>query len=173
MAEKELKIEWIDKYTDSLASHLRFYKDAADRLGVDRELIIIHDLSKSFDDEFPWYVRRFGGGIKDDPEWPVAWNHHIHNNPHHWEYWITPGGNEEKDLVLEMPDNYALEMIADWMGSGRAYTGGWDMTEWLKGNLSRIKLHSKTRKFVEKVLVSTLGYGKNDIAVWSLSPLKK
>lgn len=168
MAKPEIKSEWVEKYTDSFASHLGYYRQAADKLGVDKSLMLIHDNSKSMDEEFPWYVRRFGGGIKDDEEWYSAWNHHIHNNPHHWEYWITPSGYDESFHVLKMPDKYALEMIADWMGSGKAYTGSWDMTDWLKKNYSRIVLHDDTRKFVEKVLIDKLGYKKKDLMVWGL-----
>jgi hypothetical protein len=168
MNNPELKYEWIEKYTDSLASHIKYYKEAADKLGVDKSLMLIHDNSKSMDEEFPWYVRRFGGGIKDDPEFDFAWNHHIHNNPHHWEYWITPGKHNESFNLLEIPEKYALEMVADWMGSGRAYTGKWDMTDWLKNNFSDIVLHDNTRKFIERVLVDKLGYNKQNVMIWSL-----
>jgi hypothetical protein len=169
VVKPEIKPEWVEKYTDSFASHLRYYRQAADKLGVDKSLVLIHDNSKSMDEEFPWYVRRFGGEIKDDPEWLAAWNHHIHNNPHHWEYWITPGGNNEPNTILPMPERYVLEMVADWMGSGRAYTGDWDMTDWLSRNLSKIKIHNKTRDNVEKILVDKLGYGKQNILLWRWS----
>jgi hypothetical protein len=65
-----------------------------------------------------------------------------------------------------MPERYVLEMVADWMGSGRAYTGDWDMTDWLSRNLSRIKIHNKTRGRVEKILVDKLGYERQDMMLW-------
>jgi len=55
------------------------------------------------------------------------------------------------------------------MGSGRAYTGDWDMTDWLSRNLSKIKIHNKTRDNVEKILVDKLGYEKQNILLWRWS----
>jgi hypothetical protein len=56
-----------------------------------------------------------------------------------------------------MPSMYALEMIADWMGASMAYTGSWDMTDWLYKNMPNIRLHSFTAKYVREVL-DMLGY---------------
>lgn len=58
---------------------------------------------------------------------------------------------------MEMPRCYALEMVADWMGSSMAYTGSWDMADWLEKNMPRIRLHTKTAAYVREVLDS-LGY---------------
>ena len=169
MKKVEVKDGWVEKYTGSLASHISFYRQAADKLGVEKELVLKHDDSKNTDEEFPWYVRRFGGGIKDDPEWPSAWNHHIHNNPHHWEYWITPGGEGKDDEIVQMPDKYVTEMVADWLGSGRAYTGSWDMAEWLSNNLYRVRLHPESMRTLDKVLAG-LGYKSSDLLKWRLKP---
>lgn len=153
----ELETEWIDKYEKSLSDHLKYYREAAIDLGVDPELIKIHDESKGTIEEAPWYVRRFGGGIKEE-EFEVAWLHHIHNNPHHWEHWIVPGGNDnEKGVILRMPDEYVLEMVADWMGSSKAYTGSYKMKKWLEDNLHRVRLHEKSARYLQKILIS-LGY---------------
>lgn len=56
-----------------------------------------------------------------------------------------------------MPENYLREMVADWMGSSMAYTGSWDMREWLNTNLPKIRLHSYTREELVYVL-NELGY---------------
>jgi len=159
----ELKREWVDKYDDSLARHLMYYREAAYRVGVDPSLIAIHDESKNSIDEYPYYVRKFGGGI-DEPGFELAWLNHIHQNPHHPEHWIMPG---EPNTVLEMPEEYVREMVADWMGSSKAYTGSFDMTEWLKDNLSKKVLHKNSFSYLVKVLVE-LGYSKSDLMAWSL-----
>jgi len=59
--------------------------------------------------------------------------------------------------ILEMPEEYALEMIADWMGASKTYTGSWDLTAWLKTNMPRISVHSKTAQYLREVL-HWLGY---------------
>lgn len=56
-----------------------------------------------------------------------------------------------------MPNWYAIEMIADWMGASMAYTGSWDMQEWLYKNMPSIFLHSQTAGFVRGIL-DHLGY---------------
>lgn len=46
---------------------------------------------------------------------------------------------------LPMPEKYVREMVADWMGAGRAYTGSWDdLPKWLEQNAEKMILHPKT-----------------------------
>lgn len=54
--------------------------------------------------------------------------------------------------VLSMPRIYVYEMVADWMGAGRAITGKWDCAAWYKKNRDKIQLHPDTRKLVEQIL---------------------
>ena len=58
---------------------------------------------------------------------------------------------------MEMPQHFALEMIADWMGASYVYTGSWDMTDWLWKNIPKIILHSNTAEYVRQTL-DMLGY---------------
>lgn len=53
---------------------------------------------------------------------------------------------------LPMPEKYVREMVADWMGASRAYTGSWDMRSWLDKNLPKMRLHPETRRLVNLVL---------------------
>jgi hypothetical protein len=39
MIKPEMKSEWVEKYNDSFASHLRYYRQAADKLGVDISVV--------------------------------------------------------------------------------------------------------------------------------------
>jgi hypothetical protein len=120
------------------------------------EQIVQHDLSKFDEEEYSYYDEYFYGKEKT-PEvelnFKYAWLHHIHNNPHHWQYWILhndePG---EGMVVLDMPYQYIIEMICDW----------WTFS-WKKGNLHEIfswydehkgymKLSNNTRKVVDMIL---------------------
>lgn len=77
---------------------------------------------------------------------------------------MFPDGYSRPDVmngVVEMPEKYALEMVADWMGAGRIYQDSWDMTDWLLSHIPRISLHPNTAAFVKSVL-QDLNYG-NDI----------
>ena len=148
-------------YAESLCDHIAYVQEAGRKIGVFPSLLEVHDQSKWCPLEFPGYARHFKGG--GDPDgFATAWLHHIHYNPHHWQHWIfsdgyTPKGSKVEGGVVEMPGIYVLEMVADWMGASRVYTGSWDMVEWLSKNIFRIKVHSVTAECLFGVL-SSLGY---------------
>jgi hypothetical protein len=87
--------------------------------------------------------------LKED--FDKAWLHHIHCNPHHWQYWILQYDNGRAEC-LEMPRNYIKEMIADWIGAGIAITGKNDVLGWYDKNKDNMKLHPETRFLVEYYL---------------------
>lgn len=118
--------------------------------------ILLHDNSKGGEDEYAAYDRYFYGGNRSHAvvqDFNRAWLHHIHHNPHHWQYWVLINDEpNEGEIVLEMPFTYIIEMICDW----------WAFS-WQKGNLSEIfswydehskyiKLAPKTRETVEDIL---------------------
>lgn len=82
-----------------------------------------------------------------------AWLHHIHYNPHHWQHWVL--SQDDGDVkCLEMPANFAREMVADWVGAGIAQ-GKTDKTSvlvWYEKNKESIKLHNQTRELVESLI---------------------
>jgi hypothetical protein len=151
-----------EAYTEALCRHIACVREAGRKLGVLSVLLEVHDQSKWSVFEFPGYSRHFRGDGKNHDEFAAAWLHHIHCNPHHWQHWIFPDGYspEESSVengVVRMPDDYALEMVADWMGVSRAFTGSWDMRDWLRKNVPRIMVHSETAKYLGSVL-RDLGY---------------
>lgn len=156
------------KYANSLVNHISYVREAGEKIGVDKNQLRNHDISKWSREEFPHYALNFFGNKSQVNDTAVsdafarAWLHHIHNNPHHWQYWIfsdeyTPKNSNVECGVVEMPQKYALEMIADWMGASMADTGSWDMTEWLQKNFNKIRLHSNTLIFVRDKLYD-MGY---------------
>ena len=150
-----------EAYIEDLQTHISFVQEAGRKLGVNAHQLDIHDQSKWSSFEFPGYAQHFKGG--GDPDgFATAFLHHIHYNPHHWQAWIfpdglTPKGSRVEGGVVEMPQKYALEMVADWMGSSRVYTSSWDMASWLISNIPKIKIHPETAEFVREVL-SDIGY---------------
>lgn len=146
--------EMIESYTAKLRAHISFVQEAGRKLGISESQLEKHDASKWDAEEFIPYVRRFEAGVNDRQEFGRAWIHHIHHNPHHPQHWMVP---DRKDWVVKMPENYCLEMIADWMGSNRTYLDSWDMSDWLKKNFRNIVLHPESKEFVERALL-LLGY---------------
>lgn len=125
--------------------------------------LLIHDWSKFTAAEWGPYVRRFGsgrggaGGKAGDPdEFHRAWTHHWHLNAHHWEHWLVLQ-DDGALRPLVMPEHFTREMVADWMGAGRAYTGRWEVHEWFAKNGQRMNLHPVTRTFVEQLLRAPRG----------------
>lgn len=152
----------LESYLASLHKHIEAVQEAGRKIGVIEQQLAIHDRSKFGIEELPHYARQFHGDRGDPNGFAGAWLHHIHHNPHHWQHWIypdgfTPKGSTVENGVVEMPQQYALEMIADWMGASYAYTGSWDMQEWLFKNIPKIILHSNTAEYVRQTL-DTMGY---------------
>lgn len=122
---------------------------------------IIHDLSKFSWIEFWESVKYYQGtkspidACKADKGYSLAWQHHKGRNPHHYEYWTDR--YDDGTVALEMPYKYAVELICDWLGAGRAYMGK-DFSykkeyDWLINKLDKThpKIHENTIKFVSIV----------------------
>lgn len=113
-----------------------------------------HDLSKWGRDEYAAYDEYFYGHNKSaqtKKNFNYAWLHHIHNNPHHWQYWVLIN-DEDGEEALEMPVEYAFEMIADWWSFSWKNNDLWWIFDWYSEHKAMMKLHPKTRKLVETIL---------------------
>lgn len=120
---------------------------------------IIHDWSKFLPCEWFPYARNFynpNGSKRIDADYEAkafkfAWLHHQKLNPHHWQYWVL-NNDSGKTEALEMPEAYAREMVADWIGAGRAITGRVETRSWYERNKEHMTLHPATRSFIEGLL---------------------
>lgn len=124
---------------------------------------LVHDLSKFRPSEWFPYANTFyddlgGKRYSETDDFNMAWLHHQRRNLHHWQYWILKMDRGEEKR-LKMPEKYVREMIADWMGAGRAITGKWEVYEWYQKNKDTIKLHPDTREMVDSMLSILKFYG--------------
>jgi len=117
--------------------------------------LLIHDWSKMSRAEWSAYVRSFYGKQGRTPEvraaFDAAWLHHQHRNPHHWQHWLLRE-DDGPTKALPMPPKLVREMVADWMGAGRAITGQWEVGKWYAANASKIVLADETRAEVAAIL---------------------
>ena len=116
--------DWLCKNTPEL------FLDEEQRAKVEYQIVNAHDQSKYSKEEYDAYDNYFYGNRSYEVVrvFNVAWLHHIHNNPHHWQYWILNNDNPDEGMILlDMPDEYILEMICDW----------WSFS-WTKGDLYEI-----------------------------------
>lgn len=125
---------------------------------VDYNKLWDHDNSKRSKEEFEAYDAYFYGGNRSFRvvnDFNRAWLHHIHANPHHWQHWVLfeddpSSGTPYK--ALEMPQDDALEMVLDWWSFSWAKGNLLDIFSWYDSHKDIIKLHPKTRSFVEATL---------------------
>ena len=115
-----------------------------------------HDQSKSETDEYAAYDAYFYGNNKSYQvvqEYRKAWLLHIHRNPHHWQYWILINDDpKEGEILIEIPDNYILEMICDWWAFSWIKGDLHEVFKWYDEHKNYMKLHTNTRKKVEDIL---------------------
>lgn len=145
-----MAFEWIEKNLPEVIPENVDADDLNWRIGY------AHDISKNSPEEYDAYDDYFYGGNRASEvieKFRYAWLHHIHNNPHHWQYWILKYDDpNEGEIVLEMPVKYAIEMICDWWAFSFAKGDLSEIFDWYEERKNYIKLHENTRKYVEDVL---------------------
>ena len=147
-------------YTEYIVAHRENVKKAYDWLkshkiikGNLEKQIMQHDASKYSDEEYDAYDKYFYGKEKTEKvesDFNYAWLHHIHENPHHWQYWVLKHDDEPEE-ALEMPENYVYEMICDWWSFSFKIDKLDEIFSWYNQHKGMV-LHANTRKLVEEIL---------------------
>ena len=158
------------KYLSYVLRHKWFVFIECCKLGIPWQGII-HDISKFLPGEFIPYARYFYGKWMKEAEWhgdvrnyvpwkytemgvkaalDKAWLLHQKRNPHHWQFWILKY-DSDGIKILAMPDKYRKEMLADWIGAGKAQ-GKPDTKAWYEANKDKMQFHPETRKWIETML---------------------
>lgn len=169
-------------YLGYIWRHKRFVYLEGRKRGVGVRQLLAHDLSKLRGDEFfpyaEWFYGYQGGSWYDAPKtvhlqtadvyvlpgtapnverkvkkaaFDRAWLKHLQRNPHHWQHYILVLDSGET-VVLDMPQKYVLEMLADWGGAGLAINGKADVAEWYRKDPKRFQLSPYTRMCLERLL---------------------
>ena len=122
----------------------------------EHQICFDHDSSKERWDEYKAYDAYFYGGnrsFKVCEDFKVAWLTHIHRNPHHWQHWILVNDDpDEGEVILDMPWNYVIEMICDWMSFSLAKGELSEIFGWYEQHAGYMKLSNNTRDAVEDIL---------------------
>lgn len=138
------------EYAAYVARHKWFVFVAGLKTAAPIWRLLIHDWSKLTPAEWMPYVRQFYGE-PDKAAFNRAWLHHQHRNPHHWQHWLLRE-DDGPTVALEMPESLIREMVADWMGAGRAITGKWEVASWYAKNRDKIVLAPETRSLVDRLV---------------------
>lgn len=120
------------------------------KLGVPIWNLFIHDLSKFRPSEFigymNWTYRR-----DKYPEYPyLSVGEHQKRNPHHWQYYIFLT-EESKEVVLEIPEVFVMEMVADWAACSKK-PGRKGIRDWWDSKKDIIKIHERSRELITKII---------------------
>lgn len=117
-----------------------------------------HDESKCSVEEYDAYDKYFYGGnrsYKVVQDFNYAWLHHIHNNPHHWQYWVLLEDDPESGMpykALEIPVHVIFEMIADWWSFSWKSGNLFEIFNWYADHRSKQIINPKSREIVEYIL---------------------
>lgn len=114
-----------------------------------------HDDSKFTKEEYDAYDTYFYDkrtkAVKEN--FNYAWLHHIHNNPHHWQYWVLINDDpEEGTVALDIPYKYVIEMICDWWSFSWKTGNLYEIFNWYDKHKKRMILSENTRELVEEIL---------------------
>jgi hypothetical protein len=90
------------------------------------------------------------------------------SGPHEW--------HELRDMDVEfmpeqMPDRHRREMLADWIGAGKAYSKDWSSIEpvlWYEKNKDKMRLHPDTRAWVEQQMADRRERYERQLHLWKL-----
>lgn len=118
---------------------------------------IKHDLSKFSPTEFFESAKYYVGTkspidvCKSVNGFSKAWLHHKGRNTHHYEHWQDNFDNGGGPIVMPFEDS--LEMLADYLGAGKAYMGIRFTFEneynWWTNKLNNpIAMHSVNKRFI-------------------------
>jgi len=145
-------------YLSYVLRHKWFVFVACFQMKVPTWRALIHDWHKFLPKEFWPYSRSFynrDGSKRNkrdatgayDPtkvggDFDLSWLSH-QRAKHHWQGWASIGdGGTLKSLPI--PEVYLREMVADWIGAGRAQ-GKCDPLGWWMANGSKMILHEDSR----------------------------
>lgn len=152
----------------TVCTHKKYVFKACVKLGIPFRGIM-HDLSKFNPIEFNESVKYWTGNrspidnCKDETGVSQAWLHHRGRNPHHWEYWVDDF-SKGMDPKL-MPFKYTLEMLADYIGAGKAYMkdkfsyeAEW---QWWLNKRKQVIMHPVIYQFIEFSLDYLAKFGES------------
>ena len=157
-------MEMSKEYDDYLENHIHYVKRAfnwiIDNLYLDLDYLILrdwmsivyrHDASKLNPEEYEGYDQWFYGENLNREAFDLAWLHHIHNNPHHWQHWVLIN-DDDLSTALEMDEVFVIEMISDWWSFSWKDGNLYEIFSWYDHHKDHMILHPNTRAMVESIL---------------------
>lgn len=143
------------KYIAYVIKHKHYVMLECIKLGIPLRGIL-HDLHKFLPSELIPYAKYYYGKERNeklDEQMDIAWLKHQNRGKHHWQYWCLIEEDTNTIKAMPMPDKYRKEMLADWIGAGKASKSGLTTKEWYYANRDYMTLHPATKYWIEQQLV--------------------
>ena len=151
-ANVEAALVWLQ---DNLPEVLNYKDEEGNDFDWEWQIVLKHDVSKSDPEEYDAYDNYFyrNKSFENTRNFNLAWLHHIHVNPHHWQYWVLINDEpKEGTICLDMPYNYIIEMICDWCSFSFKTGNLSEIFNWYDKHKAHILLSNDTREIVEDIL---------------------
>lgn len=129
-----------------------------EQTAIEDAMLNAHDESKFDTAEYDAYDAYFYGGNQSYAvceAFNYAWLHHIHHNPHHWQYWVLLEDDPETGVpfkALRIPLRYIFEMVADWWTFSWKNNNLFEIFNWYAEHRSKQFIHPESRKMLENIL---------------------
>lgn len=141
---------------DWLSTNIPELTDETTWTKAERLCAYMHDDSKYDKAEYDAYDAYFYGGNRSYEvvqSFNKAWLHHIHENPHHWQYWVLINDDPDNgEIILDMPNEYIIEMLCDWLSFSFKKGDLHEIFNWYDEHKDYMKLSDRTRSKVNHSL---------------------
>lgn len=118
------------------------------------KIINTHDASKYTGEEYMPYAKYFYGKSKSKEvkeDFDYAWLHHIHANPHHWQYWILVN-DDDGTKALDMPYEQIVAMVCDHWAFSWNKDNLYEIFNWYDAHKKKVIFSEYTKKTYENIL---------------------
>lgn len=155
--------DYLNEHIANVAKGLQWMLDnlhlnSEETKAINAALLTSHDQSKYDKEEYEAYDAFFYG---NDRSYVVcrnfdrAWLHHIHKNPHHWQYWVLLEDDPETGVpykALPIPLNFIFEMIADWWTFSWKNNNLFEIFVWYGEHRHKQYINPASRMIIEDIL---------------------
>lgn len=153
--------QYLENHKANVRKAFEWFKENLPEFLIDdhdyeHQICFSHDYSKNDYSEYKAYDDYFYGGNRSYAvvqNFKKAFLRHIHCNPHHWQHWVLIQDDPDNgELILDMPNEYIIEMICDWWSFSWSKGNLNEIFTWYDAHKDYIKLSSSTRFTVETIL---------------------
>lgn len=155
--------EYLKEHKSNVRKAFEWLKENVQEIFEDNETLskveylctFSHDASKTDKDEYNAYDEYFYGNrsFETCENFNKAWLMHIHKNPHHWQHWVLHNDDPNEGIkLIEIPDEYIIEMICDWWSFSWKQHNLFEIFKWYSERSNYMLIEENSKNKIEKIL---------------------